>query len=85
MATLEKCKVCGGVVASTALTCPHCGDSLRGGLQGIDNLVKERHPIFYKLLSVGVWVYLALTVVGASVALYFLMKAHSQFQSLLGG
>lgn len=85
MATLEKCNVCGGVVASTALTCPHCGDSLRGGLQGIDNLVKERHPIFYKLLSVGAWIYLVLTLAGVSVAGYFLIKAYSHFRNLLGG
>ncbi|MBU3823573.1 MAG: DUF2089 domain-containing protein [Candidatus Oceanisphaera merdipullorum] len=85
MAKLEKCKVCGGVVATTALTCPHCGDSLRGGLQGLDNLVKERHPIFYKFLSVGAWASLILTVASFSVAAYFIIKAYSQFKNIIGG
>lgn len=84
MATLEKCTVCGGVVATTAITCPHCGDSLRGGLQGIDNLMKERHPVFYKLATVGAWIYLLVTIVAGGVIVFVLSRAYSQLQNLLG-
>lgn len=72
--TLEECKICGATVATTALTCPHCGDTFRGGLQGLENIVEARHPVFYKLLSVFSWAYLILEITGFIIAVYFIAK-----------
>ena len=81
---LEKCKVCSGLVARTALTCPHCGDSLRGGLQGIENLMKERHPTLYKIMEAASWVYIAIAVISTLGGAYVLIVLCSNIKNILG-
>lgn len=81
--TLENCKICNGLVATMALTCPHCGDTFRSGLQGLEKLMEKRHPRLYKTLILGAVAVLTVTTLGFFVTAYLKVERYSKIMKIL--